>query len=239
MVKCMVCDSNKMLKCTISCCSEICFLCIKINRSYIMCTHCNKNNFINTVRIITFNTGHIYQWVYASVYSNTWWCYDPNLNKHIEGIYKDYITRLNNIIENNSDIEIILNNTNHNIKNIICTDQFSNIQTDNNNDILVNFEDYSMNMINNHDEDNKMLINFKNLITKENKEYLSYTITISNTMYEIDFEKMRQINKFDSYKQRRIKRILIPPENILHKKEYLVNNYNIIGISGIKFDLIS
>ena len=61
----------------------------------------------------------------------------------------------------------------------------------------------------------------------------NYKIEIGKSKYRIDFEKMKQINILDSYKQRRIKRLVIP-EKIENIMLFLKNN-NVIGISGVKF----
>jgi hypothetical protein len=63
---------------------------------------------------------------------------------------------------------------------------------------------------------------------------LSYKLKIGNSNYIINFDRMKQINKFNEQKQRNIRRVSIP-ENVSNSHKYLKNKFKVKGVSGIKY----
>ncbi len=252
---CTICQNKISLPYNlITCGHAFCFLCIKtfVLDGHTKCPTCetfiddNLNNVVidnisDKKLVIDDDTLEIIFWVYSSAFNNVWWCYDDLTNEHIELIYQDYVKRQNmESDDENNEFDVILDkNIKHNEGNIINYDQFAQIMpkyTDKSS-TLSGLQDHSFDMVSfsscDEKDSNDLDSNIKQSVL------LSYIIDVGRSKYKIDFDAMKQINIVDSNKQRRIKRIEIheKPENInmedLHN--YLYQNYNIIGIAGIKF----
>lgn len=174
-----------------------------------------------------------YIWLYSSGYSGGWWCYDKESNEHIENIYNDYNTNKYLIkdadsSDDNNNISIKINANKASKPNkIIRYDSFDNIEIDSDSCSDLQFNDDIVN--NNLTSTNNLTASLP----------LIYQITINNEKYKIDFDLMKQIKINDPTKKRGIKRIIIPIEYLTSYKsvvEFLFNGYNILGLSGKKFD---
>ena len=246
---CTICQNETSLPYNLITCGHVfCFLCIKtwVLDGHIECPTCETSIDDNLDNVVIDNISDkklvidgdtIIFWVYSSAFNNVWWCYNDSQNEHIETIYQDYVKRQNMELSTDSDeIDVILDkNINDNEENVINYDQFAQIAPKST--ILSGLHDHSFDMVSfSSSDDNDS--NDSDSNAQQNAP-LSYIIDIGRSNYKIDFDAMKQINTVDSNKQRGIKRIEIneKPENInmedLHN--YLHQNYNIIGIAGIKF----
>lgn len=166
------------------------------------------------------NDNKIY-WLYSSKYTDSWWLYDYKINKQLNKIYNDYITRKYNM-DSLSSKQIQIANRTKNEKE----DKFY-VDININNTGIRNAEFNNAEISNSDSEDIE----------------LSYIITISGSKYTVDIEKMMQINCDDVYKRRRIKRVSIRQlENIYTMKNnndiqllFKRHDVNVIGISGNSF----
>lgn len=238
---CTICQNEISLPYNLITCSHVfCFLCIKTWTldGHMACPTCETFIDDNLDNIVMNNISDhkgfnprsddtIIFWVYSSAFNNVWWLYNDSTTKHIETIYQDYVKRQNMELSTDSDeIDVILDkNTNDNEKNVINYDQFAQIAPK---DVSNHDPEFDMVSFSNDDNTNS------GSNTPSNAP-LSYIIEIGTSKYKIDFDAMKQINTVDSNKQRGIKRIEIneKPENI--NMEDLHQNYNIIGMAGIKF----
>ncbi len=249
MIICEICNSNVSLPYKLNCGHIFCFLCLKSNilNGHYNCKKCSQfipDNF-NNIRIDDLHDYSIqtrkFFWLYASNYKNHWWCYNDDLNEQIEKIYLDYLKRnkLNSEDSSRSEEEFEIKLSKKDIKQTKCytdatilssniTDNnfcnFAQIYRSNSND-LIDFSELDLKSGNDVSSDD----NF----STENK-ILSYIIKIGKLKYKIDFDQMKQISLANSNIQRNIKRIEIS-NNIDDIESYLKENFDILGIAGIKF----
>jgi hypothetical protein len=178
-----------------------------------------------------WNIGRI--WLYSGIFGG-WWCYNNFHNIKINKMYKDYCHR-NNI----SYVDIIsdkikstpLHESGYSGNTLMCESGYSgntlcntNPKINTNMDVekvfdFVNFDDV---------ENNKIISNFAT----------DYIIRVSNEIFRIDLDKMKQINVNDPQKQRNIQYTDIP-EEILNNKDKIIlylKGINVMGIAGKKFN---
>jgi hypothetical protein len=93
MYNCPICITNQKISCSLPCKHTICYECIKSDTPQLLCPICETKATLDTVTIDTFDTDAPYQWMYSSVYTDTWWCYKPEVNAQIEAMHKVYETK--------------------------------------------------------------------------------------------------------------------------------------------------
>ena len=176
-------------------------------------------------------------WMYATNYKDTWWLYDDSLNDQIEAMWIDYLKRKDNK-ENYKNINIM----NSNVSNLLMTKTVKMKQSEENEDnhdkdkfdsnvnIISNianidfddYDDYALPKLQNFQQNNKQL------------ENLTYSITLDNTKYKIDFDQMKQLNSIDLWKKRNIRRLEFKDVSKLSPNLFR-EKYGVLGKAGIKF----
>lgn len=213
-IECQKCHLECILPCHMGCGHVYCFLCLN---DALNCISCNANtgfmpnNLSGTKKYI---------WLYSSNHPKMWWCYDNANNNTIEQLYQSTITSMGN-----NNVKLSFTNEKkddkHQTQQIVLP-PFSFVNTTDNSNLDVSFtDDHTVNNVN------------------QNTEYVSSIIKIANQYYDIDLNKMCQINMLDKTKKRKIKRIEVPDSvskgNMPGIKKYL-SDLNILGISGKQFE---
>ena len=220
---CNICYDNPHVAISLVCTHIFCLLCLSADAE--VCPKCG-GTFENAV---IENKDINYLWLYSSNFNNKWWCYNNKLNKVIETIYKDYLL-IKEMNDKFSDLDLGIKIKKQGIyktnKNKLDFTKITDEEFDSS--LEVNFED----------DENEMELNNSKQEQKCSAE--SYVVKVGNSEYRIDFNIMRQINLLDNSKTRRIERLEIP-ESVLEGGyfdliNFLKNDYNIIGISGVKFN---
>lgn len=219
---CKLCQEESEIDTQTSCCDNcFCFMCLK---TYVLengskCPICNTDlDFdVNKMECDIKLTKKVL-WLYAGNYG--WWCYDDKTDVKIEKIYKDYLKR-----------KKILTNEEEPDNSATEDDSTLDSDTDDSQDIKTILKNKSFN-----------LVNFSGTTKHSDSESdnesedgtVNYIISIGSFKYYLDFEHMKQINNDNPKKQRNIQRIEIDSK-ITDINKHLIENYNVKGISGVKF----
>jgi len=181
-------------------------------------TYENINSELDNELYIINNDKRII-WLYSSYFN--WWCYDKKSMKKLEKMHYYKLINSNNVNEfNNKEFENIMNSIRYNFP--------INYDFKLNNDEIEDFESETESY--NNENNNEIITELENEIHQP-----EYNLTFGKTEYIIDLDKMIQYNKMDRYKMRNVKRVEIP-DNITDVKTFLQLKYNVVGISGVKFN---
>lgn len=239
---CGICNNIIQNEIQTSCNHHFCFICLKNyckNNNY-TCPNCNAD--VDKERIVNFETNLFYlskiYWIYSANYNNANWCYDKKANNRLEILYNNYLQSKNHYSQQTNEKESVLKTLN---KNISPYDESKRPRVDYSLIENINLYNCGIEKYNNNNSQNgtneiiNCDINTTSIKLKSVKLPLSSKLKIGSTYYIINFDKMKQINSIDINKQRKIKRVEIPDEIVSTDKcyKYLVDNYNVKGVSGI------
>ena len=237
---CNTCHEKPIIPVELKCGHNFCFLCITpvidvINNGScpdLVCGYQDKNyELCNDEKTEHVGNSEYYVWLYSSNYGNTWWCYQREICGKVEKIYMDYCLRQKILSNDNSvkDISLTIHKKSVSTTSLPKVGSFVELDNDSDN---TETESVDFESISGSESDKEELKEKKNQI-------ISYNVTIYGTEYKLDFDLMKQINLNDTMKKRNIKRVEIPNEYRNKKasdiKQYLVNTYLVLGISGKKF----
>lgn len=237
-VKCELCKTEPTVPFKLDCGHWFCFLCFEYEWSCDdpKCPECDENiigvpnDYINNKN---------YLWLYSSNYSNTWWCYNSDLNEKIELLYQQSLKPKEEAEKKDDDgikltldkkIKTSKSKPNNPALSFSTLNVASIDNMDDTTDLTVNFVD----------EDDDATSSESPQPPKKKVVVISPIMKIGNADYKIDLDEMKQISILDPNKKRNIKRIEVPI-NIVKKAfpdlfTYLVSTHNIVGINSKKFD---